>query len=273
MPAASLSPGPAAEPVYELALPDGTFTITRDEDGAYLIDHAYYGRYAVAAQGAGVQCAPRDHLADWQWQRLMVGQVLPLASLLNGYEPLHASAVRIGDRAVLIMGASGAGKSSVALHLSAGPQNFHADDVCALELRGDAVLAHPGPALTSVDEAELAGMPDALAAGWKRVGRADGEVRLAGSDAGRRDGAPIGAVFVLARRSGVSAVEIGPPAAPVASILIGGTFIAYVQGPGRQVRQLEVAAALAASVPLYEVRMPPGVRASEVAAAIARTHV
>ncbi len=71
----------------------------------------------------------------------------------------HASAVLIGATAVLIRGASGAGKSRLAWALinaqTPGPLRFTrlvADDRCLLEARGGRLLVRPAPALAGLIE-------------------------------------------------------------------------------------------------------------------------
>jgi len=57
---------------------------------------------------------------------------------------LHASAVRVGDHAVLFCGPSGEGKSTLAAALGEAGHDLVADDFCRIELREGAVpLVHP----------------------------------------------------------------------------------------------------------------------------------
>ncbi|MCA1199570.1 hypothetical protein K9B35_16500 [Sphingomonas sp. R647] len=57
---------------------------------------------------------------------------------------LHASAVRVGDHAVLFCGPSGEGKSTLAAALGEAGHDLVADDFCRIELReGAAPLVHP----------------------------------------------------------------------------------------------------------------------------------
>ncbi len=71
---------------------------------------------------------------------------------------LHASAVAVADRAVLILGASGSGKSGLALEMMAQGARLVADDRVALARRGDAVIASPPPALRGMIEARGVGL-------------------------------------------------------------------------------------------------------------------
>jgi len=233
------------------------------------LDHEFFGAFRVAPRGDDVVCAPRQ-LPDWLWQRFLVGQVLPLASVMRGFEPFHASAVRIRGRAVLCAGASGAGKSSVALQLLDRGAGLLADDVAAVSVEQGEPVVEPGVALISADAQELELLrDDGPVSRWARLGSFDGEVRLVHPEpvAGPTQ---IAAVFVLTRSAGPPGIRIGPPDGPLAKTMLGATFNAYYQNAERAFRHLEVSAALAARASVQQVHSGPGVTATATAAAIER---
>src|SRR5581483_12273022 len=86
-----------------------------------------------------------------RWERLLIAQTLPFAALLHGLEVFHASAIVRDGEAVAFVGPSRAGKTSLALELCARGARFLADDVLALERRGETLLGHPGSPVASVD--------------------------------------------------------------------------------------------------------------------------
>jgi hypothetical protein len=62
----------------------------------------------------------------------------------RGRVVLHASAVRVGDGAVLFCGPSGAGKSTLAAALAEAGCDLVSDDFCGIEItRGGTAVAHP----------------------------------------------------------------------------------------------------------------------------------
>jgi hypothetical protein len=248
----------------EHPLPRGSFRIAHGA-GGYRLGHTYYGTFRVAEDGSQIACAPND-LPAWVWQRFLIAQALPLASLLRGYEPLHASAVAVDRRALLVLGTSGAGKSSVALRLTAIGGTFMADDVTALAVEAGVVTAHPGAPLVSVDVGELEhlGPP---AGGWEVLGSLEGEARIALAGAETR-ALPVHAVYVLTRSAEVSAIEIAPPASGPAKALLGGTFNAYMESPARLARQLELSGLLAETAGVSQVRIPMDADAGATAEAI-----
>ncbi len=71
---------------------------------------------------------------------------------------LHASAVAFGERGVLILGASGAGKSGLALRLIAAGARLVADDRVLLDARDGALIASAPAALRGMIEARGIGL-------------------------------------------------------------------------------------------------------------------
>ncbi len=71
---------------------------------------------------------------------------------------LHASCVALGERGVLILGKSGAGKSSLALQLMAFGAELVSDDRTVLHRLEDALIASAPDAITGVIEARGLGL-------------------------------------------------------------------------------------------------------------------
>lgn len=92
----------------------------------------------------------------------LIGTVFGILLHQRGQIVLHASAVRVGGKAVLFCGASGAGKSTIAAALGQRGYPLVNDDVCALSLDGaGAPMVHPdGRKLKlwaqAIDELDLA---------------------------------------------------------------------------------------------------------------------
>jgi hypothetical protein len=206
-----------------------------------------FGAFHISASGRRILAAP-NAIAAWRWQRYLIGRVLPFAALLQGLEPLHASAVATPTEAVLIVGAAGAGKSTLAAALLGAGLTFVADDVVALQLRGGAVLAHPGaPLLSMRPSARGASGSPALRGLGDRVGADRLGLRL--SIARTEAALPVCAVYLL---GGDDGAQSGP------ARLLGATFNAIVRDPSRVQRQLDVCASLARSARLVALPAVPG---------------
>lgn len=72
--------------------------------------------------------------------------------------PRQATCVAIGDRAILIEGAPGSGKSSLALALIDRGAVLVGDDGVLLEARGDRLVARPHPATRGLMEVRNLGL-------------------------------------------------------------------------------------------------------------------
>ena len=136
-----------AERISTPRRPDGRASGSweRHPEAGLLLRAPGFGTFQVAADGSSGRCAP-VRVAGWRWQRYLVGQVLPLLSMLHGHEVFHASVVARDGRAVALVGRSGAGKSSLAAGLVLRGFRYVADDVLAIR-PGTGLSAQPGIAL------------------------------------------------------------------------------------------------------------------------------
>jgi hypothetical protein len=103
-----------------------------------------------------LDCAPTRPGLDWQ--RALIGKVLPAVSVMRGYEALHAAAVDSPEGVVAIMAPSGAGKSTLAIELLRRGWPLFADDQLTLDRVEGAVRAHPGTPHMNLAER----LPDAI---------------------------------------------------------------------------------------------------------------
>jgi len=190
------------------------------------------------------------------------GLAAALVRHLHGQTTLHASSVAREGRAVVCLGRSGAGKSTLAAYLSrVRALHLLSDDVVAIELREDAVLAVP----TEKEHWLEAGALAALGVATEQTG---GKAPLV---AERVASAPsvIAAAFALALDAEVPA--------PVTRRLRGREAVAVVvpclvrfvlDEPEEHIRELALVAELLGRVPLYELRAPRDFRALPATATI-----
>ncbi|MFZ3585333.1 HPr kinase/phosphorylase [Loktanella sp. DJP18] len=92
---------------------------------------------------------------------------------MTGPDTVHATAVAIAGRGVLIRGRSGAGKSALALDLMAFGAVLIADDRVHLTRRGDRILATCPPVLSGLTEARGLGLLRATPADVTILSRPD----------------------------------------------------------------------------------------------------
>jgi hypothetical protein len=220
------------------------FTIHADQDAGWLVSGERYGGHVISADGLRLRCTPGG-AAQYDWERLLVAQVLPLAAAVRGLEVLHASAVVWRGRAVALLGAGGGGKTTLALALCELGADFLADDVLALEIAGEELLAHPGPPVAAVGH----GASERLQAmsGWCGA-------------------ALLGDVLALGRSpGGPSQPQFEPLTDP--RTLLAGTFNRVLRDGAHAARLLEVCA-LAARRRARRLRVGLQVDAATLAAAV-----
>jgi hypothetical protein len=241
---------------------DVALQIRADERG-YLISVPRYGAYWLAANGERARCATHEH-AQERRQRLLVAQVLPFAAVLQGLEVFHASAVVCNGRAFAFLGASGVGKTSLALALTARGACFLTDDVLALERDGDALVGHPGPPLAARSDDDEIVMP--AGRDEELVATTDDERIVAVSTA---DGpVPLGRMLLLERSaSGPTSPAFAPAEDP--RLLLTATFNFVLTAPARQRTLLEICA-LASREPLERVRFGRETDVEQLCTAVAR---
>ena len=222
-----------------------------------------FGVARVSPNGARIVCAP-PAAPGWDWQRFLVGRILPWAAVLRGLEVLHASAVAINGRVLAFIGPTGAGKTSLAVQLVYRGARFVTDDVLALSLAGDELLAHQGASIASVRPAERAAIGPER---WPLLGQELGENGKSYVELDRvTRPLPLSAVYFLTTGDR-HAPE--PMPAPDPRLLLASTFVLGVQTPRRLRNQLDVCAAIARSIPSFTLPVGPGVSSAELAAAVA----
>jgi hypothetical protein len=236
----------AATPLGEVRRPDGSllFGVEAHAEAGWLLHGEGLGSHLLSADGRRLRCVPGVPPAR-SWERFLAAQVLPFAAAVNGLEVLHASAVAIDTGAVAVLGASGAGKTSLAIALCEQGARFIADDVLAVELSDGGLLAHPGTPLAVRKEQ-----------GGERIAPVAGAARAV----------PLHDVLLLDRRedgpSRPCFEHVGDGAA-----LLSGTFNLLLRDRARATRLLEVCA-LASRGRVLRVSCGPGSDPQELATAV-----
>ncbi len=98
----------------------------------------------LLCEGRELWYDPIDGTCDSDLDVFVGGTGLGILLQQRGWTVLHASAVRVGDTAVLFCGASGAGKSTLAAALGGRGFDLVADDFCGIATGADGVArVHP----------------------------------------------------------------------------------------------------------------------------------
>jgi hypothetical protein len=256
--------------LLERRLPDGSLgmRVEQLEAGGYRIDAPGHGSFAIAEDGALIRCALADAPA-WLAQRPLFGQALPLVATLQGLELFHASAAVINGHAVGFVGPSGAGKTSLAAHLTARGAALLTDDVLSLECREDRVLAYPGVRMANVAREQLDSLSPAARA---RLGRVIGLTEKVHMEVANMPGEParLDALYFVERGTNGGRVAFERVDPPEPRHLLGATFMPHIVTPTRLATQLHTCAAVAASVATFRVLAPWSVSAAQLAETVER---
>ncbi|MCW2988506.1 MAG: hypothetical protein JWM24_1444 [Solirubrobacterales bacterium] len=247
--------GDPGERLQEWHYPNGTLglTIDRDEERGYCFYLHGAGVFELSAAGDRIVCRPT--LPDgWGWRRYLIGQVLPFSALLQGLEVFHASGVEVAGSAVMLAGASGLGKSTLALNMHLGGADFLADDSVAVEPDGARQLAHPAISTAKVRRPALGlvGRDDRGALG-EILSEDEHEVRFQIHPA---PALPLGAVCMLQLGDEEGQLEVSEERAQPWELL-GSTFNDLLRDPRRLDAQLDLCAQIAASARFFRVRVGP----------------
>lgn len=213
---------------------------------------------AFAVLGGAEIVVDRDRAAtDEVLRHHLLGSALGLLLQQRGALVLHASAVEVQGRAVVLMGPAGRGKSTLAAHLHLHGCGFVADDVTVVDLSGATPRVCCGPPRLRLP-------PDAAAPlrlpqdAQSRTGLADGKLELSVEPA---PGGPPGLGAVLA----LAAVG-APTAAPLSAARGLAELMSHVYridwyGPQLQTRHFDRCARLSEAVAVHRLgvsRSPRG---------------
>jgi len=249
---------PAGAPPWYVAdreLAGEPAVVARGGGGAgYRLRYADGCEFTVDMAGTRVGCTWPAETSLEDAATYLLGPVFGLVLRVRGVTCLHASAVEVGGRAVLLSGPAGAGKSTTAAALALRGHRPLADDVAALDPApgGGATVRPAYPHLRLWPDAVQALYgPDAdlppLTPNWdKRLLDLHTAPGLYHSDP-----LPVCAVFRLAGREAADAprLESVAPAEAVLT-LVGDTYLGWLPALHAQARDLAAYAALARRVPV-----------------------
>jgi hypothetical protein len=211
--------------------------------------HLY--EFSVAANGSRVACRPLEGCDASVLKNFLFGQVLAVALVQQGIEPLHAAVVTVDDYAIGFLGDCTFGKSTLlASFLQAGHRAL-TDDLLILDRRAGETVALPGSGRIKL-------LPDSAG---QFLDTADSGTPLNPMTAKRsfaldtsrqqRTGLPLRLLFVLPdpeERDSLTSIDIRPVSrAEMVRELLKNTFTNLIVDPERLARQFAHAAQVASS--------------------------
>ena len=125
--------------------PDDWIQIAIREDDALRMRWGSWFEIIVPCGGRRVLCYNLSELPLSTFEAYLTNFAVSAALIQQGEEPLHATVVDIGGRAVGLLGPSGAGKSTLAAVLINRGGVLLTDDMLRVTFEDDAAFAQPGP--------------------------------------------------------------------------------------------------------------------------------
>jgi hypothetical protein len=242
--------------------PELGFTCRSAPDGSTYLRWLHLYEFSVAADGSRVACRPLEGCDRSVLQNYLFGQVLAVALIQQGIEPLHAAVVRIGDCAVGLLGDCTFGKSTLlAAFLRAGHRVL-TDDLLLVDRREGTPVALPGSGRIKL-------MPDSAGALLDDPTRGvllnalTTKRSFPIETAGRQQtGLPLRTLFVLpepAERDRTTSMGIRPISrAAMVHELLKNSFGAELLDRNRLVRQFAFASQVASDVDGFRLQYPAG---------------
>jgi hypothetical protein len=138
-----------------------TFAAQRSPDGEYRFIHGDHALFHLSAD-LMVLTGAAGETRDLGWWRILLDSVLFTVSLLRGSEALHGGAVATSSGAVAVAAISGTGTGTLLGQLVRDGHQLVTDDILALAVEEERVLAQPGPPLMTLPRERAAGVGTAL---------------------------------------------------------------------------------------------------------------
>lgn len=126
--------------------PSSELTIGRFAGGSSYVRWEGVGEAVISKNGRSIACRPFRTIESEAFQVYLLGRAFSFALVKGGFEPLHATAVTVGNRAVAFLADCGFGKSTLAAAFLQMGHRLITDDLLLLQTTAQGILAFPGPA-------------------------------------------------------------------------------------------------------------------------------
>jgi hypothetical protein len=224
--------------------------------GEMLVRYGQRALFLLSADRRILQCAPTA-ADEPTWQRVLLDTVLWTVSLLQGFELLHASAVKTEDGIVAFVAVSGGGKTSLAAEYVRRGAPLFCDDILALDQSNGRVIGFPGPPLMNLPR-QL--NPNALAGG--RVIADFGEERWVRVNGSSPSPEPLTAVVLVDRAVGLEAACSAIQTTSLA-LLPHAVWLPHLAD--RMQKRFELFGAVASTTQVLRLTADPSVPAGQLA--------
>jgi hypothetical protein len=238
------------------------------DDGSVYVKADGVFETQISADGRNVTCRALGEIDQRSFEANLLNFVVSASLTLQGEETLHSTVVEFDGHAVGLLGLSGAGKSTLAAFLIGRGADLVTDDMLRVSFAGGTLLAHAGPyRLKLLDEPGKRFLPAATADGYFNSLSGKVMVQPRENVPLHREPIPLAALFHLGHPDDQPGVEAVPLSrlggVELARVIISSTMDTRYALPGRLARQIEFAARVARTLPVYELRYPRSVDAMD----------
>ena len=217
-------------------------------DGSSYVRWDDVGEALISKNGRSIACRPFRQTDSESFHVYLLGQALSFALVKSGFEPLHATAVAVEDRAVAFLGDCGFGKSTLAAAFLQAGHRLLTDDLLLLRATTRGILAYPGPARIKLFPEMARKFLEEVSSGVPLNPKTQKLIISLDNNRVCADAALLAAIYVLAPPDEAAGREVR-----IVSIsqretfvmLLGSAFNSVITGPDRLRRQFEATQALA----------------------------
>lgn len=208
---------------------------------------------ALVKDGKEITLTPSEKAAPLAVRLFLLQQVMAMALWQRDYLLLHAGAVVLDEKAVVFMGGSGQGKSTMVAAMNALGCPALCDDVLAIEMKRNGPMAQVGLTHLKLSEAarELAG----VGLGEAQLIPDRSEKRLYALKSNAVEAAPLRAIFLLVSGERIEFQE-APPARALIELVRQSYGAELVAPLGKAARHFEQCAEIARTVPIFVLSRP-----------------
>jgi hypothetical protein len=239
--------------------PLGGFDFGDLPDGSAYVCWANVGEALISRDGGSIACRPFPSADSESFYVYLLAQALSFALVKGGFEPLHATAVSMGDQAVAFVGDCGFGKSTLAAAFLQMGHRLITDDLLLLRATKKRILAYPGPARIKLFPEIASRFLRATARGVPMNPNTQKLVIPLSDNQVCADPLPLTAIYGLSPRNQVAGGEtcIAPISQREAFVmLLGSTFNYVICNSERLRRQFEATEAIVNMVMVKRLSYP-----------------
>jgi len=225
--------------------------------GYFLLRYSDGTDFLVDRSGRQIWATWPEELTLEDTATYLLGPVIGFVLLLRGTHSLHASAISIDGKAVVIVGPAGAGKSTTAAAFARSGHSILAEDVVAISDVADEFLvlpAYPRIRLWPESVSALYGAPDVLPPLTPTWNKRYLDLRGNGHHF-QQEALPLAAVYVLQeRREDSLALSIEPMGATAGLMaLVANTYANLLMDKAMRAREFNLLTRIIANVPVRQV--------------------